>query len=50
MKHFRIYYQTIGVTAARPQAMIVRAADAEAAAELFKLCRPWSNIIAIFAE
>ena len=50
MKEFRIYYKTIGVTTATTPMMIIKADSAEQAAEIFEARRPWSNIVAIFAE
>lgn len=50
MKEFRIYYKTIGVTTKVTPEMIVKADNADRAVEIFKLSRPWSNIVAIFAD
>ena len=50
MKNFRIYYKTIGVTTKVTPEMIVKAENAEQAVEIFEARRPWSNIVAIFAE
>lgn len=50
MKNFRIYYKTIGITTAVTPMMNVKAADAAEAAEIFSARRPWSNIVAIFAD
>lgn len=48
MKKFRIYYKTLGVTTKRTPSVIIMADDADKAAVVFKLSRPWSNIVAIF--
>ena len=50
MKNFRIYYKTVGVTTSVTPLTIIKAADAAEAVEIFKTRRPWSNIVAIFAD
>ena len=50
MKNFRIYYKTVGITTKTTPEMIVKADSAEQAVEIFEARRPWSNIVAIFAD
>ena len=50
MKQFTIYYKIAGMTAKATPKMIVKADSAERAVEIFKADRPFSNIVAIFAD
>ena len=50
MKNYRIYYKTIGVTTASTPVTIITAADADEAVAIFQARRPWSCVVAIFAE
>lgn len=47
---YRIYYKNIGVTYKRTPCEIIKAPDAETAAELFNIRHAFASIVAIFAE
>ena len=50
MKEFRIYYKTVGIETAVTPLIIIKAATAEEALEVFQARRPWSDVVAIFAD